>query len=153
MKPKNFCVYLLLDVDGTPRFLGLGKRLRGVHPADKLWAERFRSDSSVSHWLRTMPEQPKRGRIIGGVADDLNEHTANELLTINRTALRQEGAKLLNNRDHATWKTGGGLRKPVVADGLYFPSVREAARFHGIDVHTLLDRIRSPKFEDWYYQK
>lgn len=41
--------------------------------------------------------------------------------------------------------------KPVVAEGVEYASMTEAAKAHGVSVSTVGNRARSEKFTEWYY--
>ncbi len=138
---RRHYVFTFMDDTGAVRYIGVGRETRGAKPWEELWDSRFRCDSPVAHWLRGYIEPPVRGNVGSGEA--MSEVAAGELFTINRRRLLESGANLLSTRPLGSYVTGGGLCNPVVCgdEGLWFASIREAARHYGVNASTIQRRV------------
>lgn len=146
-------VFAFASPDGRIFYVGAGPALKGVHPADAMYENRFRLDSSpVIRRLREMPEPPVRVPV--GNDGPMSRDAAEKLKAANLESLRGTDHKLLSPRPSDSWVTGGGRDKPIADDkGDIYLSIRAAARDLGVEPSTILRRIQrnAGNPEGWRY--
>jgi hypothetical protein len=140
MADKNHIVWCFLDDEQNVRHIVYGLDEYGT-PWRKVWNERNKRDTPLNIWLRQRADIPAH-KI---VARDLSHLAAKQLFTATRRQLLAANADLLGSRDVFSYVTGGGSKRPVIVDGYYFRSLREAARLLGVDHSYVHRRIRENK--------
>jgi hypothetical protein len=144
MADRRWYPWVWRDDDGAARYVGVGRMLRGVHPADRIWLDRFKEDDSpLLRWLRERHGVPPRREDVGG-ADAKTRVEAESLFSIVRQSLQDAGADLLTTREIRTYRHGNGVARVVEDDfGIRWPSLREAARAYNINPSSAQRRVRS----------
>lgn len=150
MTPSSFAVWEWLDKDGTPMYVGRGRILDGVHPAQALWNQRTKAelDSHLMRWLRTFEEEPQRSDAVPELT--IYQQEADGWFYARRAQLKERGVDLLSTRPFGTTVGGGTSRAVVSPEGDVYTSVREAVRDTGLSVATIIRFCKSPR-SDWKY--
>jgi len=149
MTPEKFAVWEWVDPETSePVYVGVGAYENGLHPAQRLWDLRFKTDSTLNQWLRRFEHEPRRVNSIGVRA--LHRHAAYEYAAARREWLKNQGCTLLSGRDLETY-AGGGMSRAVVDPNMeIYPSVRQAAEENGVTPATITRRCQTPS-SGWRY--
>lgn len=137
MLEGSYTVWTWLNTSEEVVYVGWGKTVDGVHPADRLYIEAQRelglNQSSLSLWLGCHEKAPKRidhGR--WGKAE------ARMLANARRERFRREGCRLLSSKPFAKCVGGGKSRGVRAPNGTIYGSVRVAADHYEVNPSTIL---------------
>lgn len=128
-------------------YVGWGKMLRGVHPAQQLWERRGRERSELNARLATFQNEPQRSADVPELA--LSKENARTYCSARKLELLKKRVKLLSGRPHSTRRGGGSAVRVVDHEGRRFDSVREAADAHGINPSSVSRFVRNP-LSGWF---
>lgn len=148
MHPPTYYVWLWLDDEGQPRYLGTGSRDDELLPWTEVWNKRYEADSDLNIWLRRCPKAPTKSSDI--TARPMTKREAYALSSTLRQDLLKQNVLLLSCRPYNT-TTGGGSKRPVVSpnDDMYV-SVREASRMENIPAGQIT-RLCQDRKSGWRY--
>lgn len=136
-----------LDAEGTPMYVGWGRTVRGVHPAQQLWGRRGKGRSELNTRLATFQNEPQRSAAVPELA--LSKEDARNYCSARKLELRKKSVKLLSGRPYSSRHGGGSALRVVDGDGNVHDSVRDAAVAHGLNPSTVSRFCRDP-LSGWY---
>jgi len=136
-----------LDTDDSPMYVGWGKSVRGVHPAEVLFKRRGKDRSELNTKLTTFTSEPQRSAAVPEVG--LTKEDARKYCSARRLELQRKSVPLLSSRPYNSRRGGGAALRVVDGAGEEHESVRAAAEAHGVNPATVSRLVRDV-LSGWY---
>jgi len=136
-----------LDSSGSPMYVGWGKKVRGVHPAEAMFKRKVKEKSELTIRLATFKSEPQRSAAIPEVG--LTKAEARTYCSARRLELRKKSVELLSSRPLNSRRGGGSALRVVDDRGDEHESVRAAAEAHRLNACTVSRYVRDP-LSGWF---
>lgn len=155
-KAKTFALWCWLRNE-EPFYVGWSKWVPGgtgflsVHPAERMFLERFVFNSKLHAWLRTLETEPTRHPDFERLGL-FHKAVARSMCVAKREDFERQGFELISSRDVGTFNGGGGARKVIGPNKFVFKSVRHAAEHAGVDNSTMTRWCQS-RDKGWRYHE
>lgn len=148
-RSSNWFVWAWADADGAIKFLGIGRSIRGEHPAAVMYRDRLKLDESpIVRWLRECHHGEPKRLAVG--ASGTTRAKAEAIYAENLRLFRSLDTQLLSTRPLASYVAGSKARPVIFNRELWFPSLRAAAEHMGCSSGTMTRRLQR-NTEGWEY--